>query len=129
LKKEEDRDIKIHADEDPATVSENAEDTYKAEMPVDPLEQIVSAFCDKDGPLVSDFNEMVEAQDIAGNDWEGFLQMKFRNMVDAGEIADDDFNSFLLKMHEREVAFREPAPVAPRKGRKGKNALVCQYPV
>jgi hypothetical protein len=99
----------------------DTEDMYKTQKLEDPLEQIASAFCDRDGPLVSDFNKMVETKEVSGNDWDGFLQKKFRNMIDAGEVADDDFNGFLQKMHEREVAFREPARVAPKKARKSKD--------
>lgn len=105
------------------------EDTYRAQKPEDPLEQIASAFCDRDGPLVSDFNDMVEAQEVEGSDWDGFLQKKFRNMIDAGEIAEENFSGFLQKMHEREVAFKQPAPKAPKRGRKGKNLSVSSVNV
>lgn len=98
----------------------------KAEMPEDPLEQISLAFCDRDGPLVSDFNQMVEAQEVSGDDWDGFLQKKFRNLVKAGEVADNDFRGFLQKMHRREMAANEPEAVASKKIRRGKPGWVYQ---
>ncbi len=124
MKKEEEQDAKVDAQENPLNASENAEDNYNSKMPEDPLERIALAFCDREGPLVGDFNEMVEAQEVAGDDWDGFLQKTFQSMVDAGKVADDDFNGFLQKMYEREVAFRERASVSTKKGRKGKTASV-----
>jgi hypothetical protein len=124
VEKKEAQDVKLNMKEGPTTAPSNLEDTYKAEMPEDPLERIALAFCDRDGPLVGEFNEMVEAEEIANNDWEGFLQKKFRNMMNTGEVEDDDFKGFLQKMHEREVAATEPAPTASKRGRKGKKGSV-----
>ncbi len=127
----DDVDIKFFSkkEENGDSIDVKEEDKYgdsvednRRDMPNDPLQRISDAFCDKDGPLVSDYNEMVSAGEVTDKDWTGFLQKKFQVMLGSGEVGDGDWNGFLRKMHEREVAAAETRDVVPKKSRKAKKA-------